>query len=97
MQEKILSVVAKVIDEINADLGYDSLKSPAPETQLYGGDNGLDSLSLVLLISAVEAAIADAFQKDVLLASERAMSMRQSPYQSVGSLVSFIESELVAA
>lgn len=97
MKEQILSIVAKVIDEVNADLGYDSLKSPSPETQLYGGDNGLDSLSLVLLISAVEAAIADAFQKDVLLASEKAMSMRQSPYQSVGSLVRFIEAELVAA
>ncbi len=97
MRDKILDVVTKTIDELNKELGYDSLKSPSLDTILYGNDGELDSLSLVLLISAIEAAICDAFDTSVVLASEKAMSMRQSPYRSVGALVEFIEAELVAA
>ncbi len=97
MQDKILEVVESSIKELNEDLGYESLNSPSPATELYGGDNGLDSLSLVMLVSAIEAAIFDAFGRNVVLASEKAMSMRQSPYRTVGTLVAFIETELAAA
>ena len=37
------------------------------------------------------------FGRDVVLASEKAMSMRHSPYRSVGSFVDFVEAELAAA
>lgn len=97
VRDKIIEVVTKVIREINADLGYDHLNSPTLETQLYDGDGGLDSLSLVMLVSAIEAAITDEFGKDVVLASEKAMSMRNSPYRNVGAFVDFVEAELAAA
>lgn len=94
MRDKIIDVVSRTIKEINGDLGYDHLKSPTLETELYGGDSGLDSLSLVMLVSAIETAISEEFGKDVVLASEKAMSMRHSPYRSVGSFVDFVEAEL---
>ncbi|HEX5518450.1 MAG TPA: acyl carrier protein [Pseudolabrys sp.] len=97
VRNKIIEVVTKVIREINADLGYDHLNAPTLETQLYDGDGGLDSLSLVMLVSAIEAAITDEFGKDVVLASEKAMSMRNSPYRNVGAFVDFVEAELAAA
>lgn len=96
MRHKIIEVVSRTIKEINADLGYDHLNSPTLETKLYGGDSGLDSLSLVMLVSAIETAISEEFGKDVVLASEKAMSMRHSPYRSVGSFVDFVEAELAA-
>jgi acyl carrier protein len=97
VRDKIIEVVTKVVREVNADLGYDHLNAPTLETQLYGGDGGLDSLSLVMLVSAIEAAITDEFGKDVVLASEKAMSMRNSPYRNVGAFVDFVEAELAAA
>ncbi len=97
MRDRIIEVVTKVIKEINADLGYDELRTPTLETQLYDGDGGLDSLSLVMLVSAIEAAISDEFGRDVVLASEKAMSMRNSPYRNVGAFVDFVEAELAAA
>lgn len=97
VRDKIIDVVTAVIKEINADLGYDHLKAPTLETELYGGDSGLDSLSLVMLVSAIESAITEQLGRDVVLASEKAMSMRHSPYRSVGSFVDFVESELAAA
>lgn len=96
MRDKIIDVVSRTIREVNRDLDYDHLKSPTLETELYGGDGGLDSLSLVMLVSAIETAISEEFGKDVVLASEKAMSMRHSPYRSVGSFVDFVEEELAA-
>jgi len=97
LRDRIIEVVTKVIKEVNADLGYDHLKKPTLETQLYDGGDGLDSLSLVMLVSAIEAAISDEFGRDVVLASEKAMSMRNSPYRNVGAFVDFVEAELATA
>lgn len=94
MREKIVELVVGVIGEVNADLGYDELKSPTLGTELYGNSSSLDSLSLVMLVSAIESAISEKLGQDVVLASEKAMSMRNSPYRTVGSLVEFIEAEL---
>lgn len=94
MRDRITQVVCGAIRELNGDLDYDHLSAPTLETELYGGDGGLDSLSLVMLVSAVEAAVADSFGRDVVLASEKAMSMRHSPYRNVASFVDFIETEL---
>lgn len=97
MKEKIFSIVARSVEELNKELGYASLRNVNDETPLYGGNDSLDSLTLVTLISMVEAEVNDAFDSSVLLASEKAMSMRNSPYRNVGALVGFIEQELQAS
>jgi acyl carrier protein len=97
MKEKIFAIVAGSVKELNKELGYASLRNVSDETPLYGGDDSLDSLTLVTLISMVEAEVNDAFDSSVLLASEKAMSMRNSPYRNVGALVGFIEQELQAS
>lgn len=97
MKEKIFSIVASSVEELNKELGYASLRNVSDQTPLYGGNDSLDSLTLVTLISMVEAEVNDAFDSSVLLASEKAMSMRNSPYRDVGALVGFIEQELQAS
>lgn len=74
------------------DLGYEFLREPTAETPLYGDESGLDSLSLVRLIAAVERAAERAFGRRLVLADERAMSMRRSPFRTIGTLA-----ELLAA
>lgn len=58
-------------------------------TGLYG-DGGLDSMSLVVLLAELEARIAEAYGYDIVLASERAMSRRHSPFMSVDALTEFV-------
>lgn len=91
-REDTLRVVLEVARAEADDLGYEFLREPTAETPLYGDESGLDSLSLVRLIAAVERAAERAFGRRLVLADERAMSMRRSPFRTIGTLA-----ELLAA
>ena len=82
------------VGELNETLQYEELERVGDTTVLFGGDDGIDSLSLVMLITSIEAEVNNRFDTTVTLASEKAMSMRNSPYRNVASLVAFIEQEL---
>lgn len=97
MRERILEVITRVIGEINDEMGYDNLNNASESTVIFDGDNGIDSLSLVLLVSTVEAEINKEFSANILIASEKAMSMRSSPFRTVDSLATFIQAELTAS
>lgn len=94
MKDKIVKIISEALTEINEELDYDSLKNITEATEIFGGDDGLDSLSLVRLVTEVEMNVNDEFDSSVLLASEKAMSMRNSPYRNVGSLTEFVVGEL---
>jgi acyl carrier protein len=96
VDDRIVEIIAAAVKELNEELEYDSLDNCNPDTRLYGGEDGIDSLSLVRLITEIEAQINDTFDSDVLLASEKAMSMVNSPFRSVATLAAFIDSELKA-
>ena len=89
MSNKVLLIIKEAIEELNEELDYDTLKNVSEETTLFGGDDGIDSLSLVLLVTSIESAIFDDLDVTISLADEKAMSMRNSPYRNVGSLLEF--------
>ena len=60
------------------------------ELKLFGGEGLLDSISLVNLIVSIEEAIEDKFDKSIILADEKAMSRRTSPFSRVSYLVDYI-------
>ena len=94
MQERILQVVLDAVAALNEELGYEELEKASEDTVLHGGETGLDSLSLVSLIVDVEERVAAAFGRAVALADEKALSRRQSPYRTVGTLVALIRERL---
>ena len=83
-----------MVVELNQELEYEWLENPSSETVLYSGGDGIDSLSLVWLVVEVETRINDEFSASVSLANEKAMSMKRSPYRSVGAFAEFIETQL---
>ncbi len=89
MRDKIFEIINNAINELNEELDYDSLKNVNEETAIFGGTEGIDSLSLVLLVTEVEAGIYNELDKSITLADEKAMSMHNSPYRSVGALLDF--------
>ena len=94
MQQKIEKIIIEVLNEINEELENENLNNPTSETKLYGGSGALDSLALVSLITDLEEKISDEFEKDIILADEKAMSAKTSPFRNIESLTSYIKSLL---
>jgi len=96
MREKIFDIVRSAIRELNEELGYASLENVTDQTHRHGGEDGIDSLSLVSLVVDIENRIADQLDRTLVLADEKAMSERNSPYRSAGALVDFILARLAS-
>jgi acyl carrier protein len=92
--DKVFALVKGAIEELNEELEYDSLRDVTAGTPVYGGDDGIDSFSLVTLIVGLEQQVEQAFGKTVPLADEKAMSMRNSPYRTAGTLIELILTRL---
>ena len=91
MQQKIEKIIVEALVELNEELENENLNNPTSETKLYGGSGALDSLALVSLITDLEERISDEFEKDIILADEKAMSQRTSPLRSVETLTNYIQ------
>lgn len=94
MRKKVFVIVTAAVDELNEELQYDTLENVSDNTPLFGGEDGIDSLSLVRLIVDIEQRVDEEFSKSVSLADERAMSAKRSPYRSAGSLADFVTQHL---
>jgi len=90
MREQIETLIKEAVADLNEELQYDSLENLSEDTVLFGGDDGIDSLSLVRLVVDVEQRTQEELGKSVSLTDERAMSARRSPYRSIGALTDFV-------
>lgn len=92
--EEALALVRSTVEELNGELGYPQLEKVDAGTELFGGSNGVDSLTVVRIIAEVERAAAARFGRPVVLADERAMSRRSSPYRTVGTIATLLRERL---
>lgn len=69
--------------------GFDKLQASV-DSPLFG-DGGLDSMGLVSFIVMVEEKIEDETGVSLTLASDKAMSRRTSPFQTLGTLAEYVE------
>lgn len=97
MSDSAFQIVKAAIEELADELGYDHLRNVTAETPLFGGEHGVDSLTLVRLVADVEREAEEKFGKRVVLADELAMSRRNSPFRTIGSLSEFLQEQLGAA
>lgn len=89
-QDKINQILFEVLDEINLELPSNRQLAKSLETVLFGKSGLLDSLGLVNFIVAAEEKIEETLGETVTLADERAMSHKNNPFKTVGSLVDYI-------
>src|SRR5438105_8930510 len=89
--ENTLAAIDRAIDCINAELPPDRQLSKTSDTRLLGSQSVLDSLHLVSLLITIEREIEDAIGVTLTLADERALSMKESPFRTIESLVNYIE------
>ncbi|HTQ32074.1 MAG TPA: hypothetical protein VMI53_12760 [Opitutaceae bacterium] len=62
---------------------------------IFGPGGALDSLALVNFLADLEYRLAEEFGREVVLASEQAMSRGRSPFRDVSALADYI-AELLA-
>ena len=90
----IEKIVLEALSEIGEDSDNEALINADENTKLLGGNGHLDSLGVVLLVSELEGVISEKFEKSIVLADDRAMSQRTSPFRSVNTLCSYIDTLL---
>lgn len=86
-----LKLIYDAIDEVNLDLEDENKIEKSEDTQLFGTGKSLDSLELVNLITIIEQKIEEETGDFISLADERAMSMSESPFKTVGSLKNYVQ------
>ncbi len=92
--EKIGNIIIESLKEYNQELQNAELDNPTNKTKLYGEKSVLDSMGLVYLITDIEERISDEFEKDIVLADEKAMSQKTSPFRDVETLAKYIQNLL---
>jgi acyl carrier protein len=64
--------------------------SEGRKTRLFGGGGPLDSLGLVSMIVQLEELVEEKTGKSIIIADEKAMSRRTSPFATLGLLSDYI-------
>lgn len=90
MKDKIMSIVYEALNDLNEELELDILHNPNLKTKIFGTNGALDSINLVSLIADLEERISEEFGKDLVLANEKAMSQKVSPFRNVEALTDYI-------
>lgn len=91
--KKINNIICIVIDELNEQFSEQKL-TKTPETVLFGQGGKLTSLELVNLIVATEQKLEEEFGISITLADEKAMSQKNSPFRTIGTLSEYISTLL---
>ena len=91
MRDDIARLVYAAIDEINAQSVNDNPVEKSLDTALLGGDGGMDSLTFVNLIVALEEQIQSSLGRSVVLVDENSMALQDQPFRTVGTLVQYVE------
>lgn len=91
MKEEIEKIILDSLIELGEELESEQLNHPTNATKLYGAKGVLDSLALVSLIADVEERVSQELGVEIVLADEKAMSQRTSPFRDVESFSDYIE------
>ena len=94
VDEKVTGLIFNVVDEINQQLPKNNQLKKSTDTILFGKSGVLDSLGLVNFIVSTEQKIEEELETTISLTDEKAMSQKNSPFKSIGTLADYIVSIL---
>jgi D-alanine--poly(phosphoribitol) ligase subunit 2 len=83
--------IVKLISEAVKDFAVSPDNIAVDEhTHLLGSSGVLDSMGLVNVVLDVEQQVNDFLGLNIVLANERAMSQKQSPFRTIGTLADYV-------
>ena len=91
MTNQIIETVYRAIDETNKIFPKETQIIKNPDSEIFGGRGNLDSLGLVQLIVNIEKHLLKSFSVSVILANDKALSMKNSPFRKISTLCEYIE------
>ena len=94
MRDDILTFIYSAIDEVEALTTGSAPVEKTPEARLLGSDQGVDSLTFVNLVVAVEEQIQKKLGKSVVLVDEENMGLEEHPFRTIGTMAEYIEKVL---
>ena len=95
-ENKIHQIINDAVIEINSQLPQDKQLDKSKDTPLFGENANIDSLGFVNLLVNIEYNIEDEFNISITIANEQAMSQKNSPFKTIGTLTEYV-TELVQA
>lgn len=84
--EQLEQIIFEILKNLADELDVRELENPTLDTKLYGVGGNLDSLALVSFISDLEDRMSDEFGFNVILANDKTMSAKHSPFRNVKAL-----------
>jgi len=91
MSDKLVEMIITTANELNDEEEVSISSELNKDTPLFGKNGILDSMGLVSLVVAVEQAIEESMDVSISLADEKAMSQKNSPYKTIGTLAEYAE------
>jgi D-alanine--poly(phosphoribitol) ligase subunit 2 len=88
--ELINIIVDRVNEQLSALPDAPAAEAVNEETVLFGETGLLDSLGLVSVVLDVEASINDRMSSDIVIADDRAVSQKHSPFRTAGRLADYV-------
>ncbi|WP_017444754.1 hypothetical protein [Gayadomonas joobiniege] len=88
-EQQITDVIYSVIDQMN-ELRDQNLIDKGLQTPLIGQRSQLDSVDLVNLLLGVEEQLEDEFDISFVVANEKALSLKNSPFRTVKTLTDYL-------
>jgi len=95
LRDDILKVIYDAVDDLNQQLPENDKLEKSLDQDLYGMSGDLDSLGLVNLVVATEQYVEESLDVLISLTDERAMSQKNSPFRTIGTLAEFVEKLVV--
>ncbi len=93
--EIVLKIMHDAFKDISEQVGEINISKCDDNMKLFGADATIDSLTLVSLIVDLESRLTEAFDCEISLTDDRAMTRDISPFDTFGSLKVYIN-ELVS-
>ena len=89
---ELVETVLDSLREVLESMDEAPAGAPVDEATVLMGDGAvLDSMRVVSLIVDVEQRLEESVGVSLTIADERAMSMRRSPFRTVGSMVDYLQ------
>lgn len=88
--DKIEQVILQQIKSFNEILSSPVDISKGTDTVLFGSEGVLESIDFVSLILDIEEALTETFEVEVSLMNEKALSEKNSPFRTVGTLAAYV-------
>ncbi|MCF8309759.1 MAG: hypothetical protein K9I68_12180 [Bacteroidales bacterium] len=91
MAENLEKIVFDTLQELGEETNNKALLNADKDTSIYGPGRNMDSLTLVRFISEVEEAVYDNMNVEVVIANEKAISMKHSPFRTVATFTDYLK------